>query len=490
MSEQSVTGATSRPRRLVVLGGGVTGLAAAHRALELAREQRVALEVELLEASPRLGGAIWTDRVDAYPVVEGGPDMFITDKPWALALAERLGLGDKLLSTNTMNRRSLVLRDGLPVEVPEGFTLMAPTKVVPMVKTPLLSWAGKARMAADLVLPRRADDPKEDESIASFVRRRFGQEVLDRLVQPLVGGIYTGDPERLSLRATLPRFLEMEREHRSVALAGLKKGRAESSGISGARYGLFVSPKGGMGTFITRLVERVKAGAKVRLSTSAERLEVLAEGHRIHLASGEAIDADAVIVALPAFAAAGLLEGASRRLADELVGISYASTAVVVSGHALADVKHALDAFGLVIPHVERRKILAVSFASRKLADRAPHGSVQLRTFVGGAMQPELYELSDARIEGIVLDELHAILGVDGTPDFVRVMRHHRAMPQYLVGHLERVARIEEATRALPGLALAGSAYRGVGVPDCVRSAELAAEAVALGASASSRRTG
>jgi oxygen-dependent protoporphyrinogen oxidase len=197
-----------------------------------------------------------------------------------------------------------------------------------------------------------------------------------------------------------------------------------------------------------------------------------------------------VIVALPAFAAGALLEAASRKLADELVAIPYASTAVVVSGHALADVKHPLDAFGLVIPHVERRKILAVSFASRKLADRAPRGSVQLRTFVGGAMQPELYELSDARIEGIVLDELHALLGVDGTPDFVRVMRHRRAMPQYLVGHLERVARIEVAARAIPGLALAGSAYRGVGVPDCVRGAELAAEAVALGTGASSRREG
>jgi oxygen-dependent protoporphyrinogen oxidase len=307
-------------------------------------------------------------------------------------------------------------------------------------------------------------------------------------VQPLVGGIYTGDPERLSLRATLPRFLEMEREHRSVALAGLKKGRAESGGTSGARYGLFVSPKSGMGTFIARLVERVKASAKVRVSTSATRLEPLASGHRVHLANGEALEADAVIVALPAFAAGALLEASSRKLADELVAIPYASSAVVVSGHALADVKHPLDAFGLVIPHVERRKILAVSFASRKLADRAPRGSVQLRTFVGGAMQPELYELSDARIEGIVLDELHAILGVDGTPDFVRVMRHRRAMPQYLVGHLERVARIEEAARAIPGLALAGSAYRGVGVPDCVRSAELAAEAVALGNAASSRR--
>lgn len=475
------TEASSRgKRKLVVLGGGITGLAAAHRAIELARAAATPLDVELLEASPRVGGAIWTDSIDAYPVVDGGPDMFITDKPWALALAERIGLGEKLMSTNTVNRRSLVLRDGVPVEVPEGFTLMAPTQLVPMARTPLLSWRGKARMAADFVLPRRHVEPGEDESIASFVRRRFGQELLDRIVQPLVGGIYTGDPERLSLRATLPRFLEMEREHRSVALAGLRKGRAESNGSSGARYGLFVAPKAGMGTFVTRLAERVRAGSTVRCSTVVTRLERTANGHRVHLEGAAPIDADAVIVALPAFAAATLLEATERSLADELSGIPYASTALVVSGHALADVKHPLDAFGLVIPHVERRRILAISFASRKLADRAPRGSVQLRTFVGGAMQPELYELSDSRIEGLVLDELHALLGVDGTPDFIRVMRHRRAMPQYLVGHLDRVSRIERAVAAIPGLALAGSAYRGVGVPDCVRSGELAAEAVAL----------
>jgi oxygen-dependent protoporphyrinogen oxidase len=476
-------GASSRPRRIAVVGGGLSGLAAAHRLLELAAAEGLSLEVHLFEASHRLGGAIWTDAIDAYPVVDGGADMFITDKPWGLALAERLGLAEKLISPQEANRRSLVLRDGKPVDVPEGFTLMAPTQVLPMVTTPLLSWTGKARMAVDALLPRRALEPTEDESIASFVRRRFGKELLDRVVQPLVGGIYTGDPEYLSMRATMPRFLELEREHRSVALGAMRRGTSAGKGTSGARYGLFVSPKGGMGTLTDRLADRVKKKANVTLSARVTELRQHEGGYRLRLGAAGPLDFDGVILAVPAYASATLLDPLAPDVAVRLASIPYASTAVVVSGHAMADVKHPLDAFGLVIPHIERRKVLAISFASRKLEGRAPRGSVLLRTFVGGAMQPELYELSDSRIEGLVLDELHALLGVDGTPDFIRVARHHRAMPQYLVGHVEKVAAIERGMERFPGLALAGNAYRGVGIPDCVRSGEAAAEAVARGRS-------
>lgn len=477
--------APSNPHRIAVIGGGLSGLAAAHRLLELASETGRVFDIQLFEASARLGGSIWTDSIDAYPVVDGGADMFITDKPWGVALAERIGLGEKLISPNSANRRSLVLCDGRPVQVPEGFTLMAPTRALPMLRTSLLSWAGKARMAADLLLPRGKVGPTEDESIASFVRRRFGQELLDRVVQPLVGGIYTGNPEHLSLRATLPRFLEMERDYRSVTLGAIKRSGAESQSTSGARYGLFVSPKGGMAVLVERLADRVKRGATVSLSTRVSLLERHCAGWRLHLASNERRDFDAVVIALPAFAAATLLDQVLPDVSRSLASIPYASTAVVVSGHALADVKHPLDAFGLVIPHIERRKVLAISFSSRKLDNRAPRGCVQLRTFVGGAMQPEIFDLSDARIEGIVLDELHSLLGVDGTPDFIRIGRHPRAMPQYLVGHVDKVNAIERAIGKIPTLALAGNAYRGVGIPDCIHSGECAAAAIVAGISAS-----
>jgi oxygen-dependent protoporphyrinogen oxidase len=474
----------TRPHRIAVLGGGLSGLAAAHRLSELSTERGQPLEVHLFEANAQLGGSIWTDSVDAYPVVDGGADMFITDKPWGLALAERLGLGPKLISPGSKYRRSLVLHNGQPVEVPEGFTLMAPTQWLPMVKTPLLSWRGKARMAADVLLPRGEHGPDDDESIGSFVRRRFGQELLDRMVQPLVGGIYTGNPEHLSLKATLPRFLEMERDDRSVTLGAIKRGRAASKGTSGARYGLFVSPKGGMGVLIQRLAERVEKTATIHLQARVDRLERSAAGYHLHGPQAANAPFDAVLLALPAFASATLLEKLAPELSRDLASIPYASTAVAVSGHALADVKHPLDAFGLVIPHIERRRVLAISFSSRKLENRAPRGCVQLRTFIGGAMQPELYNLSDARLEGIVLDELHALLGVDGTPDFIRIGRHPRAMPQYLVGHLSKVEAIERATAQIPGLALAGNAFRGVGIPDCIHSGESAALAIANGISA------
>ena len=468
----------------------MSGLAAAHRLLELSEPGT--LDVEVVESSARLGGAIHTEPVDAYPVVEHGADMFVTDKPWALDLCRRLGLEGDIVRTNDRFRRTLVLRDGKAVGVPEGFTLMAPSELMPILQTPILSVAGKARMALELAVPRRKEE--QDESIASFVRRRFGQELLDRIVQPLVGGIYTGDPEKLSLRATLPRFCDMESTSRSVALAAWRRSRdekkraktaettanttANTTAESGARYGLFVSLGRGMKSLVEALRAKIEASGKVRLRTKVVGLERRGEGYRVGLSPEGHIDCDGVVVALPAYTASELLRPLSAPLANGLDRIPYASTAVVLSGHALADVAHALDAFGLVVPHVEKRRILAVSFSSRKLKGRAPRGSVLLRTFVGGAMQPELFELSDARIEGLVLEELRAIFDVGGAPDFIRVVRWTRAMPQYHIGHLALVDELEAESHKLSHLAIAGSYLRGVGIPDCVRSGEAAAERV------------
>lgn len=474
----ALTGATLNSqlsRRIAVVGGGITGLAAAHRLIELAREAGRDLDLTLFEAGASAGGAMGTRRVGDY-LVETGADSFITNKLWALNLCRRLGIEDQLIPTDARYRRSLVVRKGRPVAVPEGFTLLAPARVWPLVKSPIFSPLGKLRMGLEYLLPRQRPEP-EDESLASFVRRRFGREALERLVQPLVGGIYTSDPEKLSLRATMPRFLEMEQKHGSVIRAARRQPAADDGRTSGARYGLFAAPREGISTMLDALAKRVAAGGRIQLSTRVRSMSPSAEhGWRVTLCDGSAEEFDAVVLALRAWQAAELIVPWDAALGDALRQIEYASSAIVVTGHRLDDVRHPLDAFGLVVPAIERRRIIAVSFASRKFPGRAPQGHVLLRTFVGGAMQPEMMRHSDEELVEIVREELHQLLGVGGREEFATVARYERAMPQYYVGHLARVERIRELAGRHEGLALAGNAFEGVGIPDCVRSGEAAAE--------------
>ena len=351
---------------------------------------------------------------------------------------------------------------------------MAPTALWPVATSPLFSVAGKLRMALDLVLPRRSD--ARDESLAAFVRRRLGSEALERVADPLVGGIYTADPERLSLAATMPRFVELERRHRSIVL-GLRATTTVASGSSGARYGMFVAPADGMGSLVEATARRVPEGV-IRLRTPAEL--VARDGDRWRVtAGGQAFDADAVVLATPAFAASALLAPLDEALARQLADIEYASSATVTLGYRADGVAGGLAGFGFVVPFAERRPLLACTFASRKYPGRAPEGHELLRAFVGGARRPDLVELDDATLVRTVRDELRALLGIAADPMLVRVERYRRAMPQYAVGHLDRIAAIEARAAALPGLALAGAAYRGVGIPDCIHSGEVAADALA-----------
>ncbi len=470
---------SSNPRRVAIIGGGLSGLAAAHRLLELTPIQNVPIEISLFEASDRIGGVMGTQRIGKY-LVETGADSFITNKPWAVNLCKRLGLADRLIPTDETFRRSLVLRKGKPLEVPDGFQLLAPVKIWPVLKSGIFSPWGKLRMAMEYFLPRRNSD--NDESLASFVRRRFGNEVLERLVQPLVGGIYTSDPEQLSLKATLPRFLEMEREHRSLIRA-LRKSAAQTSQsdehASGARYGLFTTPKGGISELLETLSERIRTQAKVHLNSPITSLhKERNQTWRLEFGDGSADTFDAVVIAVPAYQAAKLLQQTDQELSGMLGSIDYASSAIVVSGHKLSDIKHPMDAFGLVIPAIEKRRILAVSFTSRKFPDRAPDGCVQLRTFVGGAMQPEELKQTDQELANTVQQELADIFGITVEPDFSHIARWDNAMPQYHLGHLEKVEQIETRVKSHPALALAGNAFRGVGIPDCIHSGEQAAESV------------
>jgi oxygen-dependent protoporphyrinogen oxidase len=460
----------SSRRVVAVVGGGIAGLAAALRLVERVHEGAPPVDVLLLEGGERLGGTIATEHTGGF-VVEGGPDAMLSEKPWATALCERIGFARELVGTRDADRRTYVLSRGRLQPLPEGFLLLAPTSLWPLATSPLFSWPGKLRMALDLVLPRARGT--RDESLADFVRRRLGREALERVAQPLVGGIYTADPERLSLAATMPRFLELEQRHRSIIL-GLRATAAGARGTAGARYSLFVAPARGMGSLVAAIARRLPEGV-IRLRAPVEGLG--REGGRWQLRAGrEALAADALVLAAPASGAGPLLEPHDADLGRLLAGIEYASSATVTFGFRTADVP-GLRGFGFVVPAVERRTLLACTYASRKFAGRAPEGHELLRSFVGGALRPDLARLDDDALLGAVRDELRVLLGITATPLLVRVHRFSRAMPQYAVGHLDRLAAIDARVAALPGLALAGGGYRGVGIPDCVRSGEAAADA-------------
>jgi oxygen-dependent protoporphyrinogen oxidase len=462
--------------RIVVVGGGIAGLAAAHRLLEL-RQQSLDVEILLLEASSRLGGAIATERIGDF-LLEGGPDSFVTEKPWALQLCERLGLTSRLLSTQPAYQKIYVVRKGRLEPLPEGFFLLAPTRLWPFIQTPLFSWAGKLRIASELLRPRAS--PVADESLGSFVRRRFGAQALERVAQPLVGGIYASDPDKLSLRATMPRFLEMERKQRSViyAMWSAQRRRRREAG-SGARWSLFVTMAGGVGELVDAIAQRLPEGC-IRLHSRVQALHFddQEKNWRIALNGGETIEAGAVILATPAYRTADILASITARAAGHLKQISYASTATVSLAYKRADFPEPPDSFGFVVPAIERRKIMACTFSSLKYPGRAPEGAVLLRAFVGGSLQPELLNNDDAALERNVRDEIANLLGVRAEPLVSRIWRHPNSMPQYHVGHEERIASIKDALRGFPTLALAGSAYSGVGISDCVRTGEEAAEAV------------
>jgi protoporphyrinogen/coproporphyrinogen III oxidase len=465
-------------RRVVVVGGGIAGLAAAHRLIELNNEKSLDLEVMLIEASPRLGGVIATEKVGDF-IVEAGPDSFITEKPWALRLCERLGLASRLVSTQAANHKIYVVHKGKLQALPEGFFLLAPTRLWPFVQTPLFSLSGKLRMAAEIFLPRGAMD--RDESLGAFVRRRFGAEALDRVAQPLIGGIYAADPDQLSLSATMPRFKDMERTRRSVTLSMIseqrRRARNRETG-SGARWSLFVTLAGGMQELVERIASRL-AGC-VRLNTPIIRLARDTDKKLWKITTGlnEIDEADSVILATPSFQTAELLGGVTPSAADDLQQVTYTSTATVSLAFRQTDFPNKLDSFGFVVPAIEQRKIMACTFSSLKYPGRVPEGYVLLRAFVGGSLQPDLFQDDDATMVKNVRAELAGLLGVTAQPFFSRLWRHPHSMPQYFVGHDARIKRIEADLNRFPTLALAGSAYRGVGISDCVRTGEEAAEKV------------
>ncbi|MBI2132727.1 MAG: protoporphyrinogen oxidase [Candidatus Tectomicrobia bacterium] len=455
-----------------MLGGGVAGLAACLRLLQGARERGLPLEVVLLEASPRVGGAIETVRAGGC-LLEKGPDCFLSVKPEGVALCRELGLEGQLIGTRPECRRSFILRGGRLHPVPAGFYLLAPSSLTPFVTSPVFSPLGKLRMALDLVLPRRRG--AGDESLASFVRRRLGREALDRMAQPMVAGIYAADPEELSLEATMPQFLEMERRHRSVILA-LRRRMAQARGAaaaSGPRYALFLSLAGGMEMLVEALRELLP-GASLRCGARAAGLRREGGRWRVGLEGGGELEADALCAALPAHAGSKLFGEVSPRLSALLGGIPYGSVATLNLVFRRDRVAHPLDGTGFVVPAAEGRPLMACSFSSSKFAGRAPEGKVLLRAFAGGARGGEALALAEGELIRRLVEDLRPVLGLSGEPEEALLQRYGRAMPHYTVGHLGRVEEMERLAAELPGVALAGSAYRGVGIPDCAAGAAAA----------------
>jgi oxygen-dependent protoporphyrinogen oxidase len=465
---------------VVVIGGGLAGLAAAEALAAAATVRRVTL----VEASGRPGGVIATFQGDGW-LVERSADSFLAARPEGMELVTRLGLGPQLVGIEAAVRRALIWHGGRAVAAPAGFRLLAPGRVGGILTTPLLSLSGRLRVLAERCVPPRRPPP-DDESLASFAGRRLGRQAFERLVQPLAAGIWTADPNRLSMAAACPDFLAMERTHGSLwAGERARLRRAPDGAAAGARYGQFVTLAAGMETLPARLAATLAdrgvafvpavAGSIGRDTAGRWRIPLTAAGPLPDL------EADAVVVAAPAPAAARIVADVHAPLAADLAAIEYAGSAVVSLGFPRAAVAHPLDAAGMVVPRAAGRRALAVSFSSSKFPGRAPPGCVLVRVFVGGALDPHTAALPDAELAALARAEVAILIGATGEPLLVQIDRWQNAMPQYHVGHLDRVARIEAAARAVGRFALAGAAYRGVGIPQVIASGQAAAAAV-LGA--------
>ncbi len=466
-------------KKVAVVGGGVTGLSAAH-ALEEAKRAGSGVDYVLLEKGDRLGGVIRTDQIGGF-TIDGGPDCFISHKPAVIEMADKLDFSDRLIGTNDAAKRTYVLSGGKLHKLPDGMLIMIPSKILPFALSSLISWPGKLRMLMDLFIPKKKDD--REETVAEFVIRRLGKEALDKIAEPLIAGVHGCDPYKMSINGQV-MMLRMEQEHGSLIRAMLasrkrppgapkdwKPGKVSYVGKAKVPQTFFMSFKGGMQELTDRIAatcdpERMHTGSRV------ERVERLREGsYRLHLSNSQPIDVDAVIVATLADSAEKLLRGIDAELADILDTIPNAASATVSLGYRKADVEGRFDGFGMVIPTSEGRKIMACTYSSIKWSHRVPDDEhVLVRTFVGGAHNQHLVELGDEEMLDLVLSEMRDIYGITADPVVSKIYRWPAAMPQYNLGHQERVKKIMELASRHEGLYLAGGSYNGVGVPDCVKS--------------------
>lgn len=457
-------GRAEPPRRVAVLGAGITGLVAAY---ELKKRARRPVEIVVLEASPRVGGKVRTETLDGS-VVEAGPDSFVTLKPEMLELVKELGLQDELIGT-APDATVSVLRGGRLLPIPAGTRLISPTRLLPFAFSPLFSLSGKLRVAAEPFVP--PGPAGADESLAEFTRRRLGPEALDALVGPMLAGIFAGDPEKLSVRSTFPQLLELERR------GGLARSLWRVSGPRERVHGVstFMTLKNGLSRLIEALARALPPGS-VRTDSPAQSIR--RRGGRWELSTpGGSVAADAVISALPAPALADAVESLDPELAERLREIPFASTAVVTLSYDAAALPRRPRGFGFLTARGEKVTLTAATFCSAKFPERGSPDRFVVRAFAGGAGREADAEGSVARLEERVQADLDRLLGLGGVePRALRSTRWIKANPQYNVGHSRRLERLGSCLRSHPGLVLAGCSYGGVGLPDCVRSGRKAAE--------------
>lgn len=459
---------------IVVIGGGIAGLSAAYYASKIADTQ-----VTLLESSNRWGGKITTDRVsfdDGQFIIEGGPDTFLATKLWGVALCKELGLDKRLHGTNPHKKNTYVLNRNRLLPLPDGLAMMIPTNIEAILRSRLVSWLSKARMGLDFVLPPKAVNG--DESLGTFVSRRLGREAYENLIEPLMSGIYAGDGDQLSLASTFPYLRDLELKYGSLARGALKM-RAQSNGksVQGSRSA-FLTPTTGLMELVELLIEHLNSnGATLRLNSPVSFIKYLTpDTWNVELIRGEALRANSVILATPAFVSGNLLESVDAELASDLQSIPYASTATVSLAYRLSEIPRDLDGYGYVIPRRAGRHALACTWTSTKFPHRAPEGYGLIRVFVGRAGQDIPWNEND--LLALAREELKLTLGITADPLLQRVFMWDRAMPQYNLGHPEILKRIDTALEKYPGLALAGNGYRGIGIPDCIHSGELAVQQV------------
>ena len=475
-------------QRVIIIGGGIAGLSAAYN---LQQKSECNIQITVLEQADYWGGKIVTHRVnDVVPggsfVIEGGPDTFVVTKPWAVQLCKELGIAERLRGTNPQTKKTYILKNERLHELPGGLSMMIPTEIGPMVRTGLLSWPAKARMGLDYFLPPASLNG--DETLGGFVTRRLGRSAYENLIEPLMSGIYAGDGDRLSLKSTFPYLRDLEIEHGGLVKGALKlrqdrmkpaHGNGNRSNPAPGSRSLFLTPISGLAEIVEALVIHLEeCGVHLRLKTAVQGLSTTEGGYSLRPASGETLTADGVILATPSYASADLVSSFAPELASELRPIEYASTATVTLAYRESDLPRPLDGYGYVIPRREGHQALACTWTSTKFPHRAPEGYALIRVFIGRTGQEEEIPWDEAGLSEIARDELQHTLGIRAEPLLERIYRWEKAMPQYNLGHPERLERIEKILESYPGLALAGNAYQGIGIPDCIRSGELAAERI------------
>ncbi len=452
-------------RGIVIIGGGISGLSTAYY---LAKR---GVPSTILESRPRLGGVIQTEHVDGC-TVEAGPDSFLSAKPAALDLIGELGLAGEVIGSNDYSRKTYIWKRGRLVPLPEGLMMMVPTKIMPLVTTPLLSWGTKLRMGLELL---HAPKPHgDDESVAEFIEEHYGAEAVDYLAEPLLSGIYGGNPRELSVTSVLPRFVTLAQQYGSLT-RGVLAERAKAARNHHAAAPLFRTLKGGLGQMIAALESAIQGHIEVRRAR-AQCVEPTEGGFRIRL-DGDAIDAAHLVVACEAYSGGVLLRNVDARLAELLSGVAYSSSMTVALGFDAKSIPQPPDGHGFLVPKKERRRLMACTWVGAKFPYRVPEGKIVARCFLGGMDDPGVLDESDEAVTATVLGELREIAGFRAQPEFARIFRWPRSMAQYTVGHPQRLAEIEARRAAIPNLSLVGNAYEGIGIPDCIRLGKRAAEA-------------